>query len=224
MSIAFEQPFPAVDGNVRRVLSRISSPKTEAELRRISRQMVPRIRPGDFNQALMDLGATICVPQNPSCGECPIVPDCAGRLSILARPRSRGSRVRNVDWPLALVRSNGKILLRRRAAQAILAGLWEFPGGAKAQRESLGAVLRRHLRDLNGAVKLDSRIGAFRHSITNRRICSPVFLFSVVSGATLRPPNGQWRWFTPASLEMYPISAMTRKAIGLLQAHDASSR
>jgi A/G-specific adenine glycosylase len=224
MSVAFGQPFPAVDGNVRRVLSRIFSPKTEAELRRISRQVVPRIRPGDFNQALMDLGATICVPQNPTCGECPIASDCAGRLSILPPPRNRGSRVRNIDWPLALVRSNGKILLRRRAAQAILPGLWEFPGGAKARCESLGAVLRRHLRDLNGAVKPEFRIGEFRHSITNRRISSPVFLFSIVSGATLRLPNRQWRWFTPASLDRYPISAMTRKAIGLLQAYDESSR
>jgi len=223
MSIAFGQPFPAIDANVHRVLSRMFSPNTETELRRISRQMVPDARPGDFNQSLMELGATICVPHVPRCGRCPVAADCARQLSPLRPWRNRASSVRNIEWPLALVRSNGKILLRRRASKTILPALWEFPGGAKLKRESLGAALRRHLFGLNRIVQLESRIGSFRHSITNQRISSPVFLFSIVPRARLRLPDRHWRWFTPGSLDRYPTSAMTRKAISLLQAYDKSS-
>ncbi|MGH7825973.1 MAG: A/G-specific adenine glycosylase [Candidatus Binatia bacterium] len=225
MSIAFGHPFPALDGNVRRVLHRFFGAATEIELRRAGRRFLSRAKPGDFNQALMELGATICISRNPSCLRCPIAPDCVGRASLLRPPplRKRRIPVRDIDWPLALVCRDGKVLLRQRAAQGILPGLWELPGGERPRGESFIALLSRHLRELNGAVKPEYRIGAFRHSITNRRISSSVFVFSVVPGATLRLPNRQWRWFTPSALDRHPISAMTRKAISRLQAHDKSS-
>jgi A/G-specific adenine glycosylase len=137
--------------------------------------------------------------------------------------RKKTLLVRNVEWPIAIIRNNRNFLLRRRDARGILAGLWEFPGGEKADHETLPAALRRQVRELDGAVKPKHRIGTFRHTITNRRIASPVFLFAVVAGANLRPPNRQWRWFTPACLSRYPISTMTRKALTLLNAHEQNS-
>jgi A/G-specific adenine glycosylase len=225
MSIAFQRPLPAVDGNVRRVLNRIFGARTETELRHRARQLISRSRPGDFNQALMELGATVCLPQNPRCQECPLAPACARRLALVTAPplSKKPIRLRNLEWPLAIIRNNGKFLLRRRTAPGILAGLWELPGGETANHESFRATLRLHVRELNGAVKPNRCIGTFRHSITNRRISSPVFLFAVVAGANLRPPNRQWRWFTPVSLTRYPVSTMTRKALTLLNAHDQSS-
>jgi A/G-specific adenine glycosylase len=240
MSIAFGQPFPAVDGNARRVLERFFATKSEAELRAFAWRIVSPSRPGDFNQGLMELGATICVSQRPVCLRCPLALACAGRITrgprvaeldpvsarrlrLPSRERTakKGSRLRDVDWPLAIIRSGGKLLLRRRSVRGILPGLWELPGGETEKQESLGAALQRHIRELNG-IKAEGRLGAFQHNITNRRIASSVFLFT--AGRKLRLPDRQWRWFTPASLARYPTSAMTRKAIKLLEAHDQSFR
>jgi A/G-specific adenine glycosylase len=246
MSIGFGRPFPAVDGNVRRVLQRLFGVKTTREVRALARRIVSRSRPGDFNQALMELGATICVSRKPSCLRCPLAPLCASRITIPPRPmvksriaetrlkdsrgrsvsrrsepeRDKPKRLRHVDWPLAVIRGGGKLLLRRRSTRGILPRLWELPGGETANQERLGETLERHMRDLNGDIKAEGCIGAFHHTITNRRISSSTFLFAV--GPRLRLPNRQWRWFTPASLDRVPISAMTRKAIRLLQAHDQS--
>jgi A/G-specific adenine glycosylase len=233
MSIAFGRPFPAVDGNAQRVLQRYFGAKTKTELQAVAWRIVPRSRPGDFNQGLMELGATICVSHRPNCLRCPLAPDCAGRITVsgpvalVSRSRlaarellgRKASRLQNVDWPLAMIRNAGKLLLRRRSVRGILPGLWELPGGEREKQESLGAALQRHIRKLNG-LKAEGRIGVFQHNITNRRISSAIFLFSV--GARFHPPNRQWRWFTPASLARHPTSAMTHKAIKLLEAHDPS--
>ena len=129
LSIAFQKPYPAVDGNVRRVLGRHFSVTGEKDLRALALQLVPKVRPGDFNQALMDLGATVCTPNNQRCAVCPV------NLECLSRERNRNDAVdsrrrikfANVTWPLAIVRRSGRILLRRRAAKGLLAGLWELP-------------------------------------------------------------------------------------------------
>jgi A/G-specific adenine glycosylase len=247
MSIAFDRPFPAVDGNARRVLQRFFGPKTETELQILARRAVSRSRPGDFNQALMELGATICVSRAPNCSRCPLAPACGGRTTALtrtalarrkarplpevkrasSRPRVPSRRlvakkacaVRHVDWPLAMIRCGGKVLLRQRSSCGILPGLWELPGGERAANESLGAALQCHISALNG-IKAEGPIGAFQHTITNRRISSSIFLFS--APPNLRLPSREWRWFTPTALARHPTSAMTRKAIELLQRHDQS--
>jgi A/G-specific adenine glycosylase len=249
MSIAFRQPFPAVDGNAQRVLKRFFGAKTQTELQILARRAVSCSRPGDFNQALMELGARICVSQRPDCLRCPLAPGCDGRTRVSAEaalvrrktlgsrarklePRSsrgarrpshegqpRTTRVRKVDWPLALIRSEGKVLLRRRSGGGLLPGLWELPGGETEAKDSLGTALKRHIHALSG-IKAEGCIGAFQHTITNRRISSSVFLFSV--HPNLRLPSRDWRWFTPAALARQPTSAMTRKAINALQDHEKS--
>src|SRR5439155_777940 len=160
-------------------LGRIFDPRNEKELRATAKRLVPTSRPGYFNQGLMELGATICVPQNPRCTECPVALSCATRTanrpSTKSIPKQR--KFKNVTWPVAIVRNNGKILLHRRAAEGILAGLWELPGGEAKRGESSRNSLRRHLRGLHGALTDEIRIGEVRHSITNRKIRAPIFLF-----------------------------------------------
>ncbi|HLN87985.1 MAG TPA: A/G-specific adenine glycosylase, partial [Candidatus Limnocylindrales bacterium] len=138
MSIAFHQRYPAVDGNVRRVLGRLFALSDTKQLHAIASRVVPRSRPADFNQALMELGATLCTPTEPRCARCPLSLNCAGssseRRSVQRRQseagktdktiRARGiARFKNVTWPLAIVRQRGRILLRRRAANGLLARL-----------------------------------------------------------------------------------------------------
>lgn len=223
MSIAFDEPYPALDGNARRVLRRIFNLPEEKELWAAAGRLAAGSRPGDLNQALMELGATLCAPEAPLCSKCPVASDCAARRSgrRLDKPRTRSiGRVKHVDWPLALVHQGGKILLRRRTAGGILAGLWELPGGERRPRESLQAAVKRHLSAHGNSFDLDRRIGALRHAITHRHIRAPIFLFTVRRGARSELPDRQWRWAPLSSLGRYPVSAMTLKAASCFASYE----
>jgi A/G-specific adenine glycosylase len=224
MSIAFQKPYPAIDVNARRVLGRLFNLPSEKKLRAAAADLVSRSRPGQFNQGLMELGAKICAPKSPRCPECPLRRDCAaqngdGRMATTAK---KNNGVKAMTWPLAVVRRRGKILLRRRSADGILAGLWELPGGALGGHKSARACLKQHLRELDGALKSDLHIGEFRHSITDRRIRSPLYLFDIRRGAELTRPGPNWRWISPRSLREYPVSSMTIKALRILAAYEKS--
>jgi A/G-specific adenine glycosylase len=147
-SIAFGLPLPAVDGNVRRVLARLGDEPdpTPAVLRRWAVALVDPERPGDFNQALMELGATVCTPRNPLCGECPLYSMCraraAGTQAERPVPRRKGA-VRELSWGVAvLVAGSGeeaRVLLRRRPSSGLLGGMWEFPSeevGEEGEQEA----------------------------------------------------------------------------------------
>ena len=133
-SIAFGRRVPAVDGNVRRVLSRLHDLESPgaAELRRLADDLVPADRPGDFNQALMELGATLCTPRAPRCGECPLAEWCVARKRGVQeqRPRPKARKpVPEEDVETAVVVArDGAVLLVRRPEDGLLGGMWEPPG------------------------------------------------------------------------------------------------
>lgn len=144
-SMAFGVVVPAVDGNVRRVLARVydlADPRP-AELRELAGALVPLDRPGDFNQALMELGATICTPRSPDCRVCPIAEWCVARARGVQEERPAPKRRRPVPEvviPTAVVaRADGALLLVRRPETGLLAGLWEFP--AEDGSEWLAAIM-----------------------------------------------------------------------------------
>jgi A/G-specific adenine glycosylase len=224
MSIAFGQAYPAVDGNARRVLGRIFRLCNQAELRGLARQLVPKTRPGAFNQAVMELGATLCTPTAPRCRNCPVAMQCwANRnRATLKRATSQSQPPQEVVWPMAIVRRNGKFLLRRRSSDGILAGLWEFPGGAAGQKPAR-AALKQYLTELSRSLGRHRRIGALRHTITNKKIHAPIFLIDVTPRVEITLANSNWRWVSPSSLHRYPVSSMTLKAARLLIAHEKSS-
>jgi A/G-specific adenine glycosylase len=215
MSMAFGEPYPAVDGNARRVLARLFDAATEKSLREIAARLVAISRPGDFNQALMDLGATVCLPREPRCGECPLASRCAARKRGNIQNRlAPKPAVRKIDWPLALIEKDGKILLRRRPRGGILPGLWEIPGGERKKSESLRAALERHLDGAGDRVKLENVMGVIRHSITNRRIRARVYRCACESPVSAPEPG--WRWFALSSLHRHPLSSLSLKAARLI--------
>lgn len=138
LSIAFQLPVPAVDGNVMRVLSRaacskldITLPATRRILTEIAERILPSTRPGDFNQSLMDLGSGVCRPKSPLCPSCPVREACSGYAAgeaenLPCRPpkKERRSEKRTV----LLVLSPKGVLLHRRPDRGLLAGMWEYPG------------------------------------------------------------------------------------------------
>ena len=133
-SIAFDEAAPALDGNQARVLARLlafeGTVDTPQKLRRAAAALIDRERPGDYNQALMDLGSGICTPRAPKCETCPVAAFCAARAGgdaesypRLPPPIAR----RDVEVTVVLAYLNGRVLVRRRSSRGLLAGLWEFP-------------------------------------------------------------------------------------------------
>lgn len=216
LSIAFNRPFPALDGNARRVLTRLFNPRTEKKLLDIGRRFARHPTPGRLSQALMELGATICLPRGPQCVKCPVSRSChahsSGNLRFAA-PQVQRPKIRKVIWPLLLIQRDGKVLLRRRAPGGLLAGLWEIPGGEKRRSETVTTALARHLDGLGDQIGNVSLIGEIRHSITNRRIRALLFRGEFVKRGA--KSSTSWRWFSHGSLRQYPLSSLTKKALRL---------
>lgn len=159
-SIAYDRPAPILDGNVQRVLSRFFGlrgnprrPEAQRELWRLAGGLVPESNPGNFNQALMDLGATVCTPRQPRCSGCPISGPCVSRKNgwqeIIPPPRD-GTARRKVRYLCAITNDSGSFLLARRPLTGLLPGLWEFPGGEAETKEPVAAALRRITRERLG--------------------------------------------------------------------------
>lgn len=226
MSIAFDAPYPAVDGNVRRVLSRLFGLTREKDIHAHAARLVPQRRAGDFNQAVMELGATICMPAAPGCALCPLAARCVSRnnpaKSVLAGVK-KAVRQTQVSWLLTIIWRNGRILLRRRSANGLLAGMWELPGGELKKQETLQASLRQQLDSIACADTRARKIGALRHAITYRNIHAPIFLVQLPARKRLALPSSHWRWVTPDSLHGYPTSSMTSKALKIFAQYEKAS-
>ncbi len=227
LSMAFGKPYPAVDGNTRRVLARVFSLSDEKLIYDTARKLVPSSKPGHFNQSLMDLGRILCTPRKPHCAECPVETLCAARLNRhreQPRPAKKKPKVFFVTWPMAIVRRDGKLLIRRRQTGGMLSRLWELPGGEKQNKAQVKKFFAAQLPGLKATATHARRLGEIAHSITTRRIRAPIFLIDVASTAEVRPGGAQWRWVRPTTLNRYPTSSMTRKALDLLADNEDSHR
>jgi A/G-specific adenine glycosylase len=216
LSIAFGRRLPVVDGNVARVLSRLfatraslQDPAGSRTLWRIAESLVPMRRPGDWNQALMELGATLCVPQRPLCTDCPVRVHCgayaAGRVGDFPAPRPRRKAVA-VRRALALVERRGRLLVRRREGP-LMNGLWEPPGVDLAPGEAAGPRLAAELARIGCRAPLRPMDGRVKHAITYRRIEVELWRGPAASGA--RPPSGA-RFIDPRRPAV-AITGLTRK-------------
>jgi A/G-specific adenine glycosylase len=179
LSIAFDRKTPVLDGNVARVLSRVfglelgvRDPRQARALWELADALVPMRTPGDWNQALMELGATVCLPKSPRCEVCPVAKECRARiedrvdhLPPVAKRRAAVAARRAV----ALLEWRGRWLVERRSGR-LLDGLWEPPGVELSNGDDAGAALRRRLRSLGVAARLEDSGERVKHVITHRRI------------------------------------------------------
>lgn len=186
-SIAFGLPHTAIDGNVRRVVARLAG---QDEIGDLPHQLLDRRDPGRWNQAMMELGATLCLPRAPKCGECPVAKFCAARtqgrqLELPAR-RAKPAAVR-LSRTLLLARRGEKILL---APGTRVKGFWDLPEEIASAR--IGQVL-----------------GEFRHTILHRH-----YRFVVRIAQVRKIPRGS-RWFADHEIRNIPLSTTARKALSL---------
>jgi A/G-specific adenine glycosylase len=213
-SIAYGVPTPAVDGNVRRVLARVHDLErpTAAELRDQAASLVPGDRPGDFNQALMELGATICTPRSPDCDACPLSDHCQARhLGVQeARPLPRRRKpIPEEDLRTAvLVRDDGAVLLARRPADGLLGGLWEFPG--EPFPDAVAALVEQADRDESSTPSLEP----VTHTFSHKRVTYRPELFRLAAGpeagGTGQAADGT-SWTTLDRIDDYALPVAQRR-------------
>ena len=202
-SIAFNQPEPVLDGNVARVLARhraldqpIDDNATRKQLWFTAQQLLDPHRPGDFNQALMELGALRCLPRKPDCAACPLARSCLAHQRGLShslpvrRPRSTP---RPVVHAVAAIQRNGRWLFHQRPDVGLWASLWQLPTLEADNQDITHHSLARWVQEQFGlAVTHHGQLAAFKHQTTHRTIQFTAHHFAVRSGR-LRPGRGAFR-------------------------------
>lgn len=226
LSLAFGQMEPVLDGNVRRVLSRVydiaedvTASGTVHHLWELAAALVAAVPPGragDLNEGLMELGALICLPRTPDCPACPLASVCLAhahgseteRPVKMARPPTP-----HYDVVAAVIaNAAGRYLLIRRPARGLLGGLWGFPGGTTAQSEALDAALIRTVAEQTGVeIRPEKALQPIKHAYTHFRITLHPFRAEHLAGEPRLLRCADLRWVAADELAAYPLPVTDRK-------------
>jgi A/G-specific adenine glycosylase len=231
-SIAFNEAVPVVDGNVIRVLTRLfdlADVVTETAVKNrlwlLAGELVPPDRPGDYNQALMELGQTVCLPAVPRCHECPLAAHCLAqqRGTQLERPvKPPRLAIPHYDVAAAVIwRDDGRFLIAQRPLAGLLGGLWEFPGGKKEDGETLPQALRREIREeLALEIEVGRPLQPIKHAYTHFRITLHPFHARWLAGAPQHLGVADHAWVSLDNLDRYPFAVTDQKIIVQLRRLD----
>ena len=219
-AIAFDKPHAAVDGNVERVISRLYAimeplPGSKPDIRERAQALVPPRRAGDFAQAMMDLGATICTPRSPDCRNCPWTEDCSARARGIAAelPRKQArvaipTRRGTAFW---IERGDGAVLLRRRPDKGLLGGMMEIPSTAWTvegpAKPAAQAPLKARWKEVGGIVQ--HTFTHFHLELTVKRATK------LIDGEVLQ--DGGYRWVAPGELDGEALPTLMRKIVALVR-------
>jgi A/G-specific adenine glycosylase len=221
LSIAFGQRHPALDANARRVLSRVfhrrgdSPAEARKRMNAFGAAAVPADRPGDYNQALMELGSLVCLPRRPRCDACCLADICRARAldATNASPTTRRPRVQTARAACAIVRRRGRYLIAQRPLTGVWAGLWEFPNCEPGAGEDPRAALRTLLlSDFGLEVTVGPELATLTHGIMSRRIHLTAYACTVTRGSTKARRHLRTRWVTPSQLAQYALPAPHSRA------------
>ena len=227
LSAAFNQPVAILDGNVKRVLARLvalSIPPQQAlaDLWQLSEKVLDPANSRVFNQALMDLGATICTPKQPQCDRCPWSNHCQAYLANLqsripmSTPRSPLPHKRigvAVIW-----NSVGQILIDQRPQAGLLGGLWEFPGGKVEPQETVSNCIRREIQEELGIeIEVGNHLITVDHAYTHFKVTLIVHHCRHLSGVPQPLASDQVRWVALEDLDQYPFPKANQHIIAALR-------
>ncbi|MBD0335482.1 MAG: A/G-specific adenine glycosylase [Cyanobacteria bacterium Co-bin13] len=215
LSAAFNQPTPILDGNVKRVLARLLAlevPPSQAldRLWQISETLLDPQQPRDFNQALMDLGATLCTRHNPACLLCPWREHCrAYSLNLqseIPMTESRGPLPHKQIGVAVIWNEQRQILIDRRRQEGLLGGLWEFPGGKIEPNETVTDCIRREImEELGIEIEVGERLIVVEHAYTHFRVTLNVHHCRHLSGEPQPIECDEVKWVTLDEIEQYPF-------------------
>ena len=226
LSSAFNAPTPILDGNVKRVLARLTAhprppARDDAQFWRWSEALLDPLRPRDVNQALMDLGATLCTPRSPSCHRCPWQTHCAAyaaddpcRWPVTDASKPLPFQVIGVG---VVINAAGEVLIDQRLEEGLLGGMWEFPGGKQEQGETIETCIARELKEELGiAVTVGAELITVDHAYSHKKLRFVVHLCNWVSGEPQPLASQQVRWVRPDDLGNYAFPAANARIIEAL--------
>ncbi len=222
-SIAFQQPYPAIDVNVKRVISRIIGIRnlTKRNINRIKKKIIilmDKKIPGDFNQAIMELGSMICLPKNPKCIICPIKRFC--KAYIISNPNSYPNTKKKKLKPhfnivIGIIWNGNYFYIQKRPDSKMLGGLWEFPGGKIEKGESIINALKRELKeecDIKPIIK--NKIGIVKHSYSHFSISLHCYNCVLKNKNLINNKNS--KWITSEEIYKFPFPKANHKIFEIL--------
>jgi len=217
-SFAFDLDVAAVDGNVARVLARvfacpvdIGSPPVRKQLQRWADELLPPGQSAAFNEAMMELGAVVCLPRKPACAVCPVRAVCAGyrggNPTAFPVKRKRGPVPHKVLGAGVVVRKNGDVLIARRREHGLLGGLWAFPGGTLENGESVRQCIARELKEALGIrVAVHGHLVTVRHAYSHFTMEMHTHWGRIRSGRPCPLACAEWAWSPVAQLRRHPFA------------------
>jgi A/G-specific adenine glycosylase len=220
-SIAFGQDEAALDGNIRRVLSRLFDMEEPAysgagqrRLWELAQEHLPDGQAGDYNQALMDLGASLCSPHAPACLVCPLAELCQahqlGRQEDLPILKERAP-VPHYTVTAAVIRRGSQVLIARRPSKGLLGGLWEFPGGKVEPGEELpDGLVREICEELGTHILVGEAFGVYEHAYTHFKVTLHAFICSLNGPEPQALEASELRWVSSAELAQFPMGKIDR--------------
>ena len=230
LSLAYGLPFPVLDANVRRLMMRLRGvhgkfgPRTDRKLLEKIRDIFPARGSGEFNQALMELGALVCRPRNPSCLLCPVQPFCLafkrGQQEVIPTPVKRDFK--KIETVVGIFKEGKRYLIQRRPQNGLLAGLWEFPGGKKEKGETLRAALQRELREeLSAELEKERFLLKVRHAYTRFQVTLYAYECEFASRPELN--RRRHRWVTLRAMKNYPLPSGSAKIVRFLEERESQT-
>ena len=227
LSAAFDQPTPILDGNVKRVLARlvalsVPTSKAIAQLWQLSIALLDPAHPRDFNQAWMDLGATVCLPRSPLCDRCPWQPHCCayhqGIQTEIPMTETRAPIPRKMIGVAVIWNDAGQILIDRRKPNGLLGGLWEFPGGKVELGETIPACIQREIQEELGIeIEVGDRLIIIDHTYSHFHVTLNVHHCKHLSGEPQPLQCDEIRWVELADLDSYPFPKANLQIIEALR-------
>jgi A/G-specific adenine glycosylase len=229
MSIAFKRVLPVVDGNVLRVVTRytesrddISKSATRKKVYQMLLDLIPENNPDGFNQAVMELGALVCTPKNPTCSSCPLKKTCQAKEkeTVESLPfRTKKKKIPFHRVALAVILKNDKFLIQKRPTTGHLAGMWEFPGGKIETDESVEQAVTRECREeLDVSVKIIQKLKKVKHTYTHFKIELNIFICRLTSTTVQARQAQPIRWIGFDQMNQYPFPAANHKFFKELEA------
>ena len=223
LSIAFNKQCIAIDGNIRRLISRVLGIKkfTYYNKRRIEKWLkkhISKLHPGDFNQSLMELGSLVCNPKNPKCHQCPISYNC--KAFLIGHPEAYPEKTHKKKIPshtivAGILWRENKFYIQKRTNSKMLAGLWEFPGGKVQYGESLEQALKREIEEECGIhPKIIKKIGSIKHNYSHFSII--FHAFHCKEDKDIIKKEKEARWISINEIKQFPFPKANHKLFDLL--------
>lgn len=229
LSAAFNQPVAILDGNVKRVLARLVAlavpPKRAiAHLWQLSETLLDPDHPRDFNQALMDLGATVCLPAKPACDRCPWHSHCRayalGIQTQLPMTETRAPLPHKIIGVAVIWNDQGQILIDRRKQDGLLGGLWEFPGGKVEPGETIAACIQREIKEeLDIEISVGDRLIVVEHTYSHFHVTLNVHHCQYLTGEPQPIECDEIRWVTLETIDQFPFPQANLRIIEALRQH-----